>query len=138
MKFTLILMVLVLSITSAYAQKISDVSTGIILSPFITATKLLETTAVASIGAVQSTKSAVQARGVAGKEQLKDELVELNEAILAGLVKSISDVEQPGLRELFEEIMGDEKQMEEINNVISSGNELHRIATVVTLTLMID
>lgn len=138
MKSILLIVAFMVLTSNAFSQSISDVSTAITLSPFVTATKLLETSAVATLKGVQSTKSMVQSRGVAGKEQLKDELVAMNEAITAGQIKSLMDVQQAGLRELFEEIMTDERQVEEISLVVQDGPLLYRIATVVTITLLME
>lgn len=138
MKSILLIVAFIVLASNAFSQSISDVSTAITLSPFVTATKLLETSAVATLRGVQSTMSMVQSRGVAGKEQLKDELLTLNEAMSAGHIKSLMDIPQAGLRELFEEIMTDERQVEEISLVVQDGPLLYRIATVVTIALLTE
>ncbi len=43
-------------------------------------------------------------RGVAGIEQLRDELPALHADLLAGAIKTIDDVRQPALKELFEDV----------------------------------
>lgn len=137
MKQVLIVIAFLLLSFSAKAQ-VSDITTGVLLSPFVTATKMLETSAVGTMKSVESTRSIVRARGVAGKEQLKDELMALNEDLMAGTVKRIADVQQPGLKELFEEITANEESMIEVNEVVREGSELFRVATVVTLSLLIE
>jgi len=98
----------------------------------------MESATVTSLAPFASTIATAQARGVAGKEQLKDELVSLNDDMIAGTVRSIDEVRQPALKELFAEIAADEAQMESINSVINSGSKLHRIATAVTVSLLAE
>jgi hypothetical protein len=138
MKSAILLLALVLSIGQGFAQSVLEATSATTLSPFATATKLLESATVTMISPFATTLASAQARGVAGKEQLKDELVALNQDMVAGKVKSIEEVRQPALRELLEEIAADEKQMEEINALISAGSKLHRVATAVTVALMME
>lgn len=138
MKFILAIMAILAAMTSASAQSISDVSTAVTLSPFVTATKLLEISAVVTLKGIQTTRSMVQERGIAGKEQLKDELLALNDAMMAGQINCLVDIKQAGLRELFEEILANEKQVEEIALIVQEGPLLFRIATVVTLSLLLE
>ncbi|MBY0516711.1 MAG: hypothetical protein K2P81_07380 [Bacteriovoracaceae bacterium] len=53
---------------------------------------------------VSSVLSGYQDRGVAGIEQLRDELPALHADLLAGAIKEIDDVRQPAIKELFEDI----------------------------------
>ena len=103
------------------------------LSPFVTATRLVELTVLAPIA---STAASVQQRGVAGQEQLKDELVALNDDMISGAVKSIDEVRQPALKELFAEIAADEAQMAGINSVLQSDSELQKISGAVAAVLL--
>jgi hypothetical protein len=138
MKNVLIVLALAFSISSAFSQTVIEATTGAALSPFATATRVIESGSVTSLAPFGSTISTVQARGVAGKEQLKDELVALNDDMVQGNVKTIDEVRQPALKELFNEISSDEKQMESINSVINSGSRLHKIATVVFISLLAE
>jgi hypothetical protein len=105
--------------------------------PSATATKLTESAIGTIVSPFATTSATVQARGVAGKEQLRDDLAALDEDIRSGAVKSIADVRQPALKELFAEIAENDEEMAEINAVVHSGSELHRIATAVTIELMV-
>lgn len=137
MKKIVLTLALCLSIGSAFAQNIIEASTAVTLSPFVTATRLLEGTTAAPFISTLATIMG-QHRGVAGKEQLKDELVALNNDMVAGTVKSIEEVRQPALKEFFAEIAADEAKMESINALVKSGSELHKIATAVTAALLIE
>jgi len=137
MKFTLTALVLVMSL-GAFAQSDAQYqTTNVIMSPFELASKLIE-----SVRDLVSSKNDVskslQGRGVAGKEQIRDELVELNKAMIAGQVTTIDQVEQPTLKELFREIEASEAQMNEVNSIVISGSKLQRIATMVTVQLMLQ
>jgi hypothetical protein len=138
MKNILIIAAMVLSIGQAFSQTGIEASTASTLSPFATATRLMESATVTALVPFASTIATVQSRGVAGKEQLKDELVGLNDDMMKGLVKTVEDVRQPTLRELFLEISSDDSQMENISLVVKSGSRLHRIATAVTMTLLAE
>jgi hypothetical protein len=138
MKKILIITAMILTIGQAYSQSGVEVSTATTLSPFALATRLMESATVTALAPFASTIATVQSRGVAGKEQLKDELSALNEDIVKGVVKNVEDVRQPTLRELFLEISSDENQMENISLIVNSGSRLHRIATAVTMTLLLE
>jgi hypothetical protein len=138
MKNIFIIAAMVLSIGQAFSQSGIEASTASTLSPFATATRLMESATVTALVPFASTIATVQSRGVAGKEQLKDELVGLNDDMMKGLVNTVEDVRQPTLRELFLEISSDESQMQNISAVVKSGTRLHRIATAVTMTLLAD
>jgi hypothetical protein len=137
MKNVLILIALMFSLNS-FAQSALEATSATTLSPFATATRLMESATVTSLAPFASTIATAQQRGVAGKEQLKDELVSLNDDIVAGRVKSIEEVRQPALKELFAEIAADDAQMDNINNAVKSGTELHKIATAVTVALLTE
>ena len=136
MKNKLITVLLLFSFNFAYSQNVIESTSGITLSPFATATRLMESATVTTLGALNFTFSSIQSRGVAGKEQLKDELVDLNDDMMSGEVKTIDQVRQSGLKELFLEISSDPTKIKEIHSIVKSGSELHRIATVVTITLL--
>jgi hypothetical protein len=138
MKNKLITILLLFSFNSAYSQIVIESTSGITLSPFATATRLMESATVTTLGALNFTFSSIQSRGVAGKEQLKDELVDLNDDMMSGEVKTIDQVRQAGLKELFLEISSDPLKMKEIHSVVKSGSELHKIATAVTLSLLTE
>lgn len=106
-----------------------------VLSPIATATRLLQVTIVAPF---QTTLATIQSRGVAGREQIKDDLVALNEDIIAGRVDTIDQVRQPALKELLEEISNDDVQMEEINATVTEGSELHKVATAVSYMVLAE
>ena len=136
MKQFLVLVALMFTLSNAFAQSAIEATSATTLSPFATATRLMESATVTSLAPFASTIATAQARGVAGQEQLKDELAALNDDIVAGAVKSINDIRQPALKELFAEIAADGAQMENINSAVNSGSELHRIATAVTVALL--
>lgn len=138
MRNVFIVVALMFAVSNAFAQSALEATSATTLSPFATATRVLESGTVTSLAPFASTIATAQARGVAGKEQLKDELVALNDDMVAGKVKSIDEVRQPALKELFEEISADEEQMESINSAINSGSKLHRIATAVTVALLAE
>lgn len=137
MKKGLIAIALMFTLSNAFSQSVVEVTSATTLLPFVTATRLLQSGTATMLAPLASTIATVQARGVAGREQIKDELVALNDDIASGDVQSLDDVRQPALKELFAEISADEEQMENINNIVTSGSELHKIATSVTMALMI-
>ena len=137
MKKLLVIAALTMSLGHAYAQNLSEASTAVTMLPSATATKLTESAVGTIVSPFATTSATVQARGVAGKEQLRDDLAALDEDIRSGEVKVIADVRQPALKELFGEIAQDEEEMAEINAAVTTGSELHRIATAVTIDLMI-
>lgn len=137
MKNVLILIALMFSLNS-FAQSAIEATSATTLSPFATATRLMESATVTSLAPFASTIATAQQRGVAGKEQLKDELVALNDDIVSGRVKSIEEVRQPALKELFAEIAADDAQMDNINSVVREGSELHKIASAVTVALLTE
>jgi hypothetical protein len=138
MKNILIVIALAFAASNGFAQLIQS-SSAITLSPISTATRILQSALITSqLPFFLTSLSSVQARGVAGKEQLKDELVALDRDIISGAVKKIEDVCQPALKELFADIADDEEQMESINSVVKSGSKLHRIATALTVSLLAE
>ncbi len=120
------------------AQSGLDLTTATTLSPFLTATRVLEAGTITAISPFVATKATLTNRGVAAREQLKDELVVLNEDIVSGKVKLIEEVRQPALREIFMEISESQDEMEKIKSIIPDGSKLHRIATAVTITLLTE
>lgn len=135
MKNLIFALALCLSVGNVFAQNIIQGTTAVTLSPFVAATRLLELTTAAPF--VSTLASALgQSRGVAGKEQLKDELPALNSDIEAGIVNSIAEVRQPALKELFVEIAADEAQMNNINSLVKEGSQLQKISTAVTAALL--
>lgn len=111
-------------------------------SPFILATRLAETgVAVITagtqtvLGPFLTTRASIEARGVAGVEQLKDELVLFDQDLQRRLVHDIDDVRQEGLRELFAEIASDAEEMERVRELVPQESDVLRIATVVVLKL---
>ncbi|WPU66014.1 hypothetical protein [Peredibacter starrii] len=137
MKKILMAMILMFSMNS-FAQVALEMSTATSLSPFATATRFLEYGSVTTLAPFALTIATAQSRGVAGKEQIKDELVELNEDMIAGRVTTIEEVRQPTLRELFEEIAADEEQMNNIKSALQMDTELKTISTAVTIAMLIE
>lgn len=135
MKKIVFALALCLSIGTAFAQNIIQASTAVTISPFVAATRMLELTTAAPFLSSLATIIG-QSRGVAGKEQMKDELVGLNSDIEAGIVNSVSEVRQPALKEFFVEIAADEAQMSNINSLVKEGTQLQKIATAVTAALL--
>lgn len=138
MKNILVIFAFLFALNNAFADSIIEVSSATTSSPFVTATRVLESGTVTALAPFASTNTLIQQRGVAGKEQLKDELVALNDDMVAGRVRTIEDVRQPALKELFEEISQDEEQMESINSVLQTGSQLEKIATTVTIVLLAE
>ncbi len=138
MKNVLIIVALMFALGNAFAQSAIEATSATTLSPFATATRLMESATVTSLAPFASTIATAQARGVAGREQIKDELVALNDDMIAGAVKTIDEVRQPALKELFAEIAADEAQMSEITAAVKEGSKLHRIATAVTVALLVE
>jgi len=137
MKNFFIVLAFITAVGTGYAQNIIQGTTAVTLSPFVAATRLLEMTTAAPF--VSTLASVIgQSRGVAGKEQLKDELPALNNDIESGIVHSIADVRQPALKELFAEISADEAQMNNINSLVKDGSELQKISTAVTAALLTE
>jgi hypothetical protein len=109
------------------------------LSPFMSATRMLESTNQSTIAsALYTFLTNFNAKGVAGREQIRDEVVALNQDIVQGLVKSIQDVRQPAVREFMEEISRNEEQLREIDGLIRSGDRFTRMATAISLVLIIE
>lgn len=133
----------VLTLTSqVYAQSISAGTTAVFISPFATATRVLESAVATMTAGTQTalapfatTSASIEARGVAGKEQMRDELVDLDRDMRNGLVQELADIRQPSLKEVMLEIAQDKEEMERIHALIPEGNEALKIATVVTLKL---
>jgi hypothetical protein len=138
MKFSFITMALFFSLSNAFAQSAIEATSATTLSPFATATRMLESGTITTLAPFASTIAVAQERGVAGKEQLKDELAALNDDMASGAVKTIDQVKQPALKELFMEISEDKEQMNNIGSVIKSGSKLHKIATALNISLLAE
>lgn len=138
MKNGLIAIALMFTLSNAFSQSIVEATSATTLLPFVTATRLLQSGTATIVAPLASTLATVQSRGVAGREQIKDDLVALNDDMASGVVNSIDEVRQPALKELFAEISADEEQMGNINSVVTSGSELHKIATTVTIALLVE
>lgn len=138
MKQSFLALVLMFSLSNAFAQNIIEVTAATTLSPILTALKLVEGTALSMASPLISTLATTQNRGVAGREQIKDELVAFNTDVMKGEVRSLEEVRQPALRELFAEILADEAQMDEINSVVTEGSDLHKVATAVAVVLLLE
>ncbi len=76
-----------------------------------------------------------EGRGVAAKEQLRDELVAFDRDVRMGLVKDALEIRQEGLKELVFEILADEEKMKELNAAIPTGSPVDKITTALTLSL---
>ena len=134
MKNVLIIAVLMFAFGNAFA----GATLAITLSPIASATKIILAASVTSLAPFASTFVVAQSRGVAGREQIKDELVALNDDMVSGAVKTINEVRQPALKELFAEIAANDAQMREISSAVKEGSKLHRIATAVTVALFAE
>jgi len=121
-----------------FAQSSKDVVSVSLLSPFITASDLLTAGLATFAGATVSLSASVQARGVAAKEQLRDELVALNDDMVVQKVMRVEEVRQLALRELMLEIKADKEQMRLIGEEVKVDSELNRLATAILITLMIE
>lgn len=138
MKKAILLLGLTLTLSSAFAKDIREVLLSSTLAPFGLSTQGLETLTVSVLIPIDTTIKRTQDRGVAGKEQLRDELVLLHDDIQSGEVKTIEQVRQPGLKELFQEIASSEEEMKGINTLLKEGSELQKIATAVNLSLIVE
>ena len=137
MKKMIALVLIATSLSNVVPQSAYGYALETTLSPFVTATRILDTaTAIVLAPFVSSIALSAQRRGVAGKEQIKDDLMALNDDIVAGRVSAIAEVRQPALKELLEEVANDQAQMDSINSVVGSGSQLHRVATAVTIALL--
>ncbi len=137
--FTLMLLC---SFGQAFAQEFSEATLVTTALPTATVIQVSDV-AIASTLAVTlapfvSTAASAGARGVAGKEQLKDDLANLSNDMAAGEVQVLEDVRQPALREFFEEMSQDEAQMSEVNANIASGSELEKMATALSIVLLAE
>ncbi len=145
MKKFIALVLITTSLSNVFAN-VSDVVGGTLLvsaattlSPFVAATRILDAATATVISPFVITIAAIaQRRGVAGKEQIKDDLIALNDDMVAGRVSTIEEVRQPALKELLEEIANDQEQMNSINTVVASDSKLHQVATAVTIALLAE
>src|SRR5215210_1029915 len=112
MKNFLIVMALLFQMEKVFSQ-VGGATSATIL--YATTTKPFELSTATIVSPFEFTSGKVQARGVAGKEQMKDEMVSLYEDMDNGYVKTIAEVRQPTLRELFAEISSDTAEMDKIN-----------------------
>lgn len=139
MKKTLLVLSVAFSMSS-FAQ-VSDATLMTTALPTATVIRMTDV-GLASLGAttlapsVSTLASVADARGVAGKEQLKDDLVALSDDMASGAVKSIAEVRQPALREFMEEVSEDEEQMAAIDSSIEGGSELEKLATALSVVLL--
>jgi hypothetical protein len=131
-------MLLLLGALNLPAQDFTEATGVTTLSPLIFASLIVDSFTATAQQVTAGTSARVQDRGIAGREQLRDELLKLNEEMMAGKVRTIEDVKQPALKELFLEISVDEAQMEEITELVKNGTQLQRIATAVAVALMIQ
>lgn len=129
-------LILVLFSSFTLAQSSNDIVSTSLLSPFITASNLITAGLATFAGTTVSVSASVQARGVAAKEQLRDELVALNDDMVARKVSRVEEVRQLALRELMLEIKADTEQMNVINKEVKVKSELNRLATAILITLM--
>lgn len=139
MKHLFIICSVLLVTTTVFAQNRISAS---LMSPFAFVTRLAETGIVVSSAGVQTligpfltTRATLEARGVAGQEQIKDELIAFDKDMRLGLVGDIQDIRQPGIRELFEEISRDEEELKRIHNFYPEGSLLLKLSTIITLKL---
>jgi hypothetical protein len=79
-----------------------------------------------------------QNRGVAAREQIKDDLVAFNDDVINLGVKTIDEVRQPALKELFMEIAANEDDMEKLKTLLPEGTELQKIAATVVYSLFAE
>lgn len=129
-------LILVLFSSFTLAQSSNDIVSTSLLSPFITASNLITAGLATFAGTTVSVSASVQARGVAAKEQLRDELVALNDDMVTRKVSRVEEVRQLALRELMLEIKADTEQMNVINKEVKVKSELNRLATAILITLM--
>lgn len=138
MKKILVACSLLLVTSTVFSQN----RTSSLMSPFALVTRLAETGVVVTSAGVQTllgpfltTRATLEARGVAGQEQIKDELLAFDKDMRLGLVGDIQDIRQPGIRELFEEISRDEEELERIHNFYPEGSLILKLSTIITLKL---
>jgi hypothetical protein len=81
------------------------------------------------------TYASIQSRGVLGQEQIKEDLVGFNEDLSRGQIRSVSDIKQPALKDLIQEISEDDKQVKEIDGKFPEGSELEKISSTLNSIL---
>lgn len=142
MKKIITILSLSLSMSGAFAHGYTDgqlavmLSFGTTVAPFQVTVGSTQMTAVGTYGSTNSTSASIQARGVAGKEQLLDELVALNDDMIAGRVSTLEEVRQPALKELLSEIRADKLASSEIHELVKSDSELADLAIGVSAYLL--
>ncbi len=128
----LILSLLLVS-SAALAQDPFAGTTKITISPFQGSSEAMQFSTGGLL--VSSIATSYEGRGVAAKEQLRDELVAFDRDVRLGLVKDALDIRQEGLKELVFEILADEEKMKELNAAIPTGTPVDKITTALTLSL---
>lgn len=103
-------------------------------NPFVATTQVISAPTGASL--VLSILSSYEGRGVAGVEQLRDELPALHADVLAGAVKAIDEIRQPGLKELFEEISQNTEAMKKVRATHPEKSDLVALTLSVSKELL--
>lgn len=128
-----LLITLLLVSTAALAQDPFAGTTKITISPFQGTSEAMQFSTGGLL--LSSISTAYEGRGVAAKEQLRDELVAFDRDVRLGLVKDALDIRQESLKELVFEILADEEKMKELNAAIPTGAPVDKITTALTLSL---
>ncbi len=103
-------------------------------NPFVATTQAISSPTGASL--VLSMFSSYEGRGVAGVEQLRDELPALHADVLAGAVKSVEEIRQPALKELFEEISQNKEAMNKVRAAHPEKSDLVALTLSVSKELL--
>ncbi len=135
----LLLLALTLFSLSSFAQVDGYyISAEITLSPTKFTRDLFEGTTAVTIAPfmVTSVTQSLEARGVAGQEQIRDELVAYDRDVTQGLVHKVSDIKQAALKELVVEILENPEMVKEINAKIPGGTIVDKVMVALTIQLL--
>jgi hypothetical protein len=116
----------------------SDVLTGITLSPFVLATKISEGITVGIGKIVSSTMSLVQSRSFAEREELRDQLLEMNKNLIQNPYLTFESMPDGILKELFFEILSDEEKLAEVRGLVREGSAVYKLTTAVLIILFFE
>ncbi|MBY0516708.1 MAG: hypothetical protein K2P81_07365 [Bacteriovoracaceae bacterium] len=138
MKKLLLLALTLLSLSSFAQVDGMYISADITLSPTKITADLLRGTSAVTIAPfmVTSVTQSLEARGVAGQEQIRDELVAYDRDVTQGLVHKVSDIKQPALKELVLEILENPEMVKEIDSKIPAGTIVDKVMIALTIQLL--
>jgi hypothetical protein len=138
MKKLLLLAMTLFSLTSFAQVDGFYISGDITLSPTRFTSDLLEGSTAVTIAPFLATSVAqtLQQRGVAGQDQIRDELVAYDRDVTQGLVQRVSDIKQLALKEIALEILENPEMVKEIDAKIPKGTIVDKVMIALTLQLL--